>query len=288
MNPRSRRSSFREIKLLIALITIAAVLSMNVCYSQDTTHPVYTALTYIKVKPGKMDSYLDLVKTYSKKAFQAQVKDGAILGWYLNQVLMPSGTNVEYDVVGVTVTTKLQEVLDPASSQKQLFKKNFPALSDKQLDEIIEKYNDVRSIVRREIYTDYTWASPPSANGTPAKYAQVAFQQPKPGKLSESLGWEKNTWTPIHKACIQMGSMSNWGVFVLQMPSDIHTEYSYITVNFFDNVSQYENNFKYEEAFKKAWPDLDVNKVFAQPGGDKTAVKNQILKLIDYVNAATK
>jgi hypothetical protein len=288
MNPRLLRSSFRYIKLFLALFIIVAVLSMNVCYSQDSTHPVYTALTYIKVKPGKMDNYLELIKTYSKKAFQSQVKDGAILGWYLNQVLMPSGSNVEYDLVGVTVTTKLQEVLDPTSSQKQLFKKNFPTLTDKQVDEIVEKYNDVRSIVRREIYTDYTWAAPPTATGTPAKYTEVAFQQPKPGKLDESLNWEKNTWGPIHRACIQLGSMSNWAVFVLQLPNDIHTEYSYITVNFFDNISQYENGFRYQDAFKKAWPDLDINKIMAQPGGDKTDVRNQIFKLVDYVNAGSK
>jgi len=287
MNPRSLRSSFHHVKLFVALF-LATTLSITICYSQDSTHPVYTALTYIKVKPGKMDNYLELVKTYSKKAFQAQVQDGAILGWYLNQVLMPSGSNVEYDVVGVTVTTKLQEVLDPVSTQKQLFKKSFPTLSDKQIDEIVEKYSDARSIVRREIYTDYTWAAPPNATGTPSKYAQVAFQQPKPGKLTESLSWEKNSWGPIHRACIQMGSMANWAVLVLQMPNDIHTEYSYITVNFFDNISQFENDFKYEAAFKKAWPDLDANKLMAQPGGDKTAVRNQIFKLVDYVNAGTK
>src|SRR5580765_4368218 len=121
MRPRSLPSSFRCIKLFLVPFAIALFLSVAVGYSQDSTHPVYTALAYIKVKPGKTDSYLDLIRTYSKKAFQAQVKEGAILGWYLNQVLMPSGTNVEYDFVGVTITMNLQEVLDPVASQKQLF-----------------------------------------------------------------------------------------------------------------------------------------------------------------------
>lgn len=284
MRPRSLPSSFRCIKLFLVPFAIALFLSVNVGYSQDSTHPVYTALAYIKVKPGKTDNYLDLIRTYSKKAFQAQVKEGAILGWYLNQVLMPSGTNVEYDFVGVTITMNLQEVLDPVASQKQLFKKNFPNMSDKQVEELVEKYNDTRSIVRREIYTDYTWATAPS--GAPAKYAQVAFQQPKPGKLNESLAWEKNTWGPIHRACIENGGMKNWAVFVLQMPSDIHNEHSYITVNFFDNLQQYENDFKYTDAFKKAWPDLTVEKVLAQPGADKVAVRNQIFKLVEYASAS--
>lgn len=85
-----------------------------------------------------------------------------------------------------------------------------------------------------------------------------------------------------------MGSMKNWAVFVLQMPYDVHNEYSYITANFFDNISQFESDFRYNDAFKKAWPNLDVDKVMAQPGADKTPVRNQILRLVEYVNASTK
>jgi len=288
MKPRSLRFSVRCIKRFLATGTISFFVFVNVAFSQDPTHPVYTALTYIKVKPGKMDTYLELIRTYSKKAFQAQVKDGSILGWYLNKVLMPSGASTEYDLVGVTVTKNLQEVLDPVASQKQLFKKNFPNLTDKQVDEIIAKYNDIRSIVRREIYTDYTWASSPDGPGAPAKYVQVTFQQPKAGKLNESLNWEKNTWGPIHRACMEMGSMKNWAVFVLQMPIDVHNEYSYMTANFFDNLSQFESDFKYNDAFKKAWPNMDVDKIMAQPGADKTPVRNEILRLVEYVNASTK
>jgi hypothetical protein len=275
---------------------LAYLLLFQSAFAQDTTRPatatpsapppVYTALAYIKVKPGKTDAYLDLIKTYSKKVFQAQVKDSSILGWYLNQVLMPSGSNIEYDFVGVTVTRNLREVLDPISSLKESIKKNFPNLSERQLDELVTKYTDTRSIVKREIFADYTWAArPDSASGAPAKYVQVTFQQPKPGKMTESLNWEKNTWGPIHKACIQMGSMKNWAVFVLQMPNDIHNEYSYITANFFDTISQFEGDFKYEDAFRKAWPDMTVEKIMAQPGADKTAVKNQLFRLVEYANA---
>jgi hypothetical protein len=57
-------------------------------------------------------------------------------------------------------------------------------------------------------------------------------------------------------------------------------------VNFFDDLKQFENDFKYDDAFKKAWPDLTVDKVMAQPGADKTDVRNQIFKLVEYASAS--
>jgi hypothetical protein len=166
---------------------------------------------------------------------------------------------------------------------KETFKKTFPEMQDKQIDDVIAKYGEVRSIVKREIYTNFAWSSPPG--GLPAKYAQVTYQQPKVGKLAESLNWEKNTWGPIHKACIEMKSMNNWAVLVLNMPNDINTGYSYITVNFFDDLSQLEGDFKYNDAFKKAWPNLDIDKIMTQPGADKTAIKGQICRLVEYTNS---
>jgi hypothetical protein len=283
MRPHSLHSSNSFIRLCFISFSVFFLLLASSVFGQDTTKPVYTSLAYIKVKPGKGEAYRELIKNYSLKVFQAQVKKGSIIGWYLNEVLMPSGASVEYDYVGVTVSTSLQEVLDPVGTMKENLKKTFPALQDKQIDEVVAKYAEARSIVKREIYTNFTWASPPG--GVPAKYAQVAFQQPKPGKLTESLNWEKNTWGPIHKACLEMKGMNNWAVLVLYLPQDINTGYSYITVNFFDELSQYEGGFKYEAAFKKAWPNLDIDKIMAQPGGDKTDVKNQLCRLVEYANS---
>ena len=273
---------FKNFVVLISLL----LFSVENSYSQDSTKPLYAGLAYIKVKPGKDAAYRDLVKNYSKKAFQSQVNEGAILGWYLEQVLIPSGSNEEYDYVTVTVTMNLKSLLDPNMTFRQIIKKVFPSFDDKKIDELLQQYADTRSIVKREIYTTYTYISGPST--TPTKYNWITYQQPKPGKLAETEKWEKDNWTSIHKAAIELGGMSDWGVYTLMMPYNVESKYSYVTVNGFDQISQLENDFKYNDAIKKAAPNMDFNKIFQLPGGDKTPYKIELQKLIDYVNTATK
>jgi hypothetical protein len=169
-------------------------------------------------------------------------------------------------------------------SSKQMMKKTFPAFDDKKIDELTKQYEDARAIVKREIYSNYTLAVPPS--GSPAKYAWVTYQQPKPGKLAESEKWEKDNWTAIHKAAIELGGMKNWGVYTLEMPYNADYKYRYTTVNFFDDLSQFENDFKYPDAMKKANPDMTFEKIFQLPGGDKTAYKSELHKLLTYVNSS--
>ena len=253
--------------------------------SQDSTKPVYINFTYIKTNPGQGDAYKELIKNYSLKIFQSQLKDGSIQSWYLHQVLMPSGSSQDYNYVAVTVSSDLRNILDPAMTQKQLFKRILPALSDKKIDSVMARFLQVRHIVKREIYTAYTIAVPPAQ--TPSKYYWVGFHQPKPGKLSESLKWEKDNWTSINKAAIASGDMNNWGVYTLGLPNHEENKYGYITVNFFDDLRQLEKNFNYDAAIKKAWPNSDMNKIFALPGGDKSLHKVELFKLVEYaVNAA--
>ena len=271
-------SSFHNLAIFL---TLTIFLHTKVL-SQDSTKPVYIYFSYIKTLPGQGDAYRELIKTYGSKIFQSLLKDGSIQAWYLHQVLVPSGSSQDYNYVSVTVSADLRSLIDPAVMQKQLFKKILPALSDKKIDSVIARYGQVRHIVKREIYTAYTVAIPPSQ--TPSKYYWVGFHQPKPGKLSESLQWEKDNWTSIHKAAIASGDMLNWGVYSMGLPYHEENKYSYITVNFFDDLHQFENNFNYDAAIKKAWPNSDMNKIFALPGGEKTVHKMELYKLVDYVN----
>ncbi len=88
-------------KNAILFLFSCLVLNMAV-FSQDSS--VYVQFVYVKTNPGKMSQYLDLLKTYTKKFNEVSLKEGKILGWYVNTVTLPSGVSAEYDVVIVTVT----------------------------------------------------------------------------------------------------------------------------------------------------------------------------------------
>lgn len=260
-------------------------ISINVekAFTQDSTHPVYFSVAYIKTNPGKDQAYRDLLKNYSKKIFTSQTKAGGLLGWYLYEVLMPTGSNEEYNYVGISVTDDFKFIFDPVLTTKESFKKALPDLDDKKIDELMMKYVEVRSIVKREVYTNYTQAVP--VGSTPSKYAWWTFQQALPGKLDLTEKWEKDNWTGIHKAAIELGGMSNWGVYTLMMPYNADQKYNYLTVNFFNDLSQYVSDFKYADAIKKSSPNMDFEKIFQLPGGDKKVYKTEMVKLLEYVQA---
>src|SRR6516225_4533106 len=70
--------------------------------------PVYVSVSYIKVHPEKETQYRELLKKYGKKINEYFYKNKIILGWYMHQVIMPSGSAAEYDYAAVNVSTNLK------------------------------------------------------------------------------------------------------------------------------------------------------------------------------------
>jgi hypothetical protein len=54
----------------------------------------YIRLNYFKVKPGKMNEWIDLEKSGWKPLIAEHVKSGAVTGWFLQGIIMPTGDRV--------------------------------------------------------------------------------------------------------------------------------------------------------------------------------------------------
>jgi hypothetical protein len=245
--------------------------------------PVYVSVSYIKVHPEKEMQYRELLKKYGKKINEYFYKNKMILGWYMHQVVMPTGSAAEYDFAAVNVSASLKDLLDDSVSIKTVFKKVFPGTTDKMFDSIAAQYQHVRSIVKREVFRSVTGLNMDPA-APPTKYASLDFMKTLPGKAPEYEKMEKETWMPLHKERVSQGAIKDWQLFEKIMPYGAKEESDYVTVQFFDNLATLENP-RYMEAFNKVWAGQDVTKFMQNTESTRTLVKNELWEVIDYVDA---
>jgi hypothetical protein len=277
MKQKLSATDYPQCSLRFFLLLSATVFLLN-ANAQNNGKPVYIAISYIKTAPGKFNDYLKLAQTTSKKVFSYEIQQQQMLGWYLYSVLMPSGTEAEYDVVGINVSSDLQQLLDPNTTGRDLLQKAMPDMSSQQIDSIMQQFGPTRSIVKREIYQALSGTN---ENTPPSKYVEIDYMTPAAGKAADYVKMEETKFLPVHKQRMAMGALKGWRLAEKIMPSSTDDPYSFITANFYDNIDTMMNP-KYAEAIKKAWPAEDMTKLFQQVNTVKKAQRNELWKLVDY------
>jgi len=270
----------RQIANIFFLIAFSMSFSLRGFAQAAGDKPVYFSVTYLKVLPGKDGKYQDLVKKYGHKLNQYFLKEGAILGWYLHEVIVPSGSAREYDYAAVNVSTNFPELLDDTISIAGVIKKVFPGTTNKMVDSIFAQYGQARTVVKREIYTG---VSQLNMDAPTTKYVTLAFMKPTPGKEADYVKMEKEVWLPIHKARMELGVIKDWGLYEKILPYDTRSDFNYVTTEFYDDLNSVVNS-KYIEAFSKAWPGQDANKIGQNAEDLRKMVRSEIWKVIDYVD----
>lgn len=236
----------------------------------------------MKTTPGKFADYESLLHNYSKKIYDYLIQQGNGLSWSTYEVLMPSGTSAEYNVVGVTVSDKIDNLLDPGMTGKDLFAKALPNVSAQEADSAMKKFAEVRSLVKREIYMPRASTNengPPTKS--PAKYVQVDYMTPVPGKEAQYAKMESDVFGPVHKQRMALNVIKGWGLFEKIMPVDSNDPVPYIAVNFHDDFAGMLDG-KYVEAIKKAMPNQDINKLVQNLNAVKKAQRSEVWKLVEY------
>lgn len=256
-------------------------LSINKALIAQTNKPtVYVAVNYVKTTPGKSGVYDKLLNTYSKSINEEYFKSGKILGWYTNDVLLPTGSSAPYDKTIVTVSTDLSLLIDDTTSIRERFKKMIPGASDETIQMIFDSYAGARTLVKREIYSFIDGVSLNSKNST---YAQVDFMKATPGKESEYVKLEKDIYKPMHTEMVKRGGKDDWGLYAVEMPYSSEREYDYITANFYTSLNQ-GNGISYSEIAKKVFPKMDVNAISTQTTNARKMVRSDLWKLGVFVD----
>jgi hypothetical protein len=272
--------SFVAITILSLLLWAS---SFNRLTAQAAPKPVYVAVNYVKVNPGMGSQYNNLLSTYIKKINEEHLKAGRIMGWYVHNVMYPTGSSAKYDMTIVTVSNDISLLIEDPEGFRGRMKSILPGATDQTLDAILNSIGESRTLVKREIFT---YLDGVNINSAPSRYVQVDFMKTTPGKASDYVKMEKEIFKPMHAEFVKQSKKDDWGLYDLSIPYSETGEYDFITANFFTSVNQMTSG-NYDEVFKKLFPKLDPTATWNQMSGLRKMVRSEIWKLGVFVDATT-
>ena len=252
-----------------------AILTLSNVLAQEIQSPLYAIADYKKVRPENINSYLELEQTIWKPMQEERVRRGIIAGWYLYTIHF-TGTSNEYNYVTIVVYDNIDSLENPWSA-------SIPATvhPDKQVADILERSNVVRSRVRSEMYQRIT-SAPDRPIERPSPYIQVNYMRVPQGQSEEYERIERDVWKPIHEELVRREKISGWGLFSLIYPRGDDLAYQYMTL---DGVPRFRNLFDLDssEAFEVVHPDMEDEQIQALTNQSRATARTELWELIDYV-----
>ncbi len=241
--------------------------------AQDS-EPYYYIIDYMKVKPGMMDDYLEVEKTW-KVIHKERIRQGKITQWDLFRVRFPSGTNTEYDFLTINTVKGWKGVDDSYSGLEEAFK----GLNDAQ-QVIIDKTEATRDLVRTEVWRGVDGVFRDGEN--PIKYHIINYMDVPTGRSEEYMAMERELVKPVHQAAVKAGDRAGWGLYQLEFPYGADFPYEAATVDFFDNWGDIQSG-NFGKHFDKVHPDKSDAYIGRQISETRTLLRSELRVLVDYV-----
>lgn len=189
----------------------------------------YIAVDYMKVAPGQDAAYLALEQEW-KPVHQSRIDAGRAMGWYLFEVLSPTGTEADHNYVTVRVYDSFDHLENPFSAEILA-----AALPGVDLTEMNNRTLRARDLVRSETYQVYG-----SVVGTdssaPPRYVAFNYMQVPVGGADAYLTLE-DAWKTIHEVRVRNGEMAFWRGLVRVFPAGSGYAHNYATVDGYTNWS---------------------------------------------------
>ena len=195
-------------RTIFSILTLSffCLIFQNRTFAQDE-NTGYAKVEYMKVKSGMWDKYVACEKAW-KLVHEYRVRQGLITGWEFEQVLIPAGTNNEYDFLTVTLYKDWKSLYTETDWYTAAMK-SLPA--DKR--EIAEKAEDYRDIVKTEI-----WSAGDLAGNPGAKFRVENFMRIPEGGWQKWIEMESKFVKPVHEKNIAAGNRAGWLLAFMDLP----------------------------------------------------------------------
>lgn len=266
--------------LLLAFIVFLSCFGIA-AVGQDK--PVYLMMNFIKVDRNKSQAYIDLIKNYGSKVWQARVNSGELISWTMYSVAMTTDGQEDYNFVGIASANSVKNLMEASTPPKDLLKAAMPGATDKMIQDVLDSYGEVREVRNAVILKMVDHIAPK----VPRKTMEVNFMAIAPGKTAEYVRLETEVFKPVHEERIKAGEITGWGLYEVAYPWSDTRPYSYITTNGFNDWDKMINS-DYGGAYKKAFPKGDLNKLWAQTLAARSMYKTEIWNFVTRVDATTK
>lgn len=270
-------SIFRPLMvLLLGLLLISAGYGQTAKAPQRTYSEVY----YHKLKPGHTLQQAQAIENEWKKLHQAQADADFITGWYMLSTMLTSNpNNREYDYITIKTFSDFG-VMDNSYPEKLLMQL-FGADAKTKWADLLKRTEAVQDHGKMELWEtiDGVFAEKRVA---PDKSPIWVFDLMgvKDNKYAEYEAMEKSM-KGLHKVRIALNNIVGWNLARLQYPSGTEKGYSYATVNFYPNMKEMGDR-RYTEAFQKAMPGADIQKLTGQVYATRDIVRQEVYYLQEF------
>lgn len=263
-------------KLFISMLSLALFsLLMSSNLSAQNDEQTYVVVEYMKVKPGMMDKYRECEKAW-KMIHQARKEAGYIIGWDLERVMYPSGTNAEYDFM-VTTHYKNWNAIDAENwGTMSAFFESLP----KEQAEIADQAEEYRDIVKREIWTAIDMVFAPGA--TNPKYRVENFMSIPEGGWEKWAEMETQFAKPFIEKSVEMGNRAGWLIGSVVAPRGNGFPYQVSSMDFYNSWE--DMNKDDGKAWLAVYGNMDDEAIGERINSTRSIVRSEVRVLVDSVD----
>ena len=256
---------------------IAAVLSMALTAQQAPSG--YHHVQCVKVNPGQDAAFEQYVSGPLKKLSQSMVDSGTYAQMLVLRTRMPRGTEAECDYVFVTFYKGMPTTgLNSEELTKALHTADVPMTAD----EMHAKQNEMGKLVS-DNFTQYQ-----SLVGSAKKGDYLVFNSMSAPDARACVDAQKKLWQPVAEELMKAGNLDAWAVNVQIFPRGAKDSSSVSSVDLYPSWDAFTNgNHHVGSAWKKAHPDMDINKTMSD--FDKVCtIEHQVLYRVVEVTSPAK
>ena len=257
---------------MVLLTAIFMVLSLDL-YSQDEV-PIYTIVSFMKVKQGEGGKYVQVERDYWKPMHQELVNQGKILGWYLYRIQF-TGTGDDYNYATVTHYMGTENIGSIANSD--LLTKVHPG---KKWVDISKETIESRDKVTTRML-QWRLQSLPDDGRAPSKYAVVNYMKTTPGVGNEFFQLRHDYVKPAFDMALKEGKVEGWGMWSLMFPSGADMPYNFVSGDFYNDMDQLGNTGLGENVAKLN-PDVNLEELWQKMSASRTMTYRELWELVDY------
>lgn len=262
------------------ILAIAIALSVPSFQLQAQTadeNQHYVVVDYMKVKDGKRSEYRACEK-YWKTIHQNRKKMGHISGWDLQRVILPAGSQSEYDFITVTHFDNWDDIHKAHSYLSTGdWGKLTEGLSETERDTAMNA-SEYREFVKSEIWTGIDRVYPDDRR---PRFEVENFMQVDPENWTDWIKMEVEMVKPVQQANMDAGNRAGWLLGVMVLPRGQNMEYQASTLDLYDSWEQMNNDES--KAWIEAYPDMTQADVYKKFASLRTITRTEVRELIDYI-----
>lgn len=240
-------------------------------YTQDAA-PIYSHVSFMKVKQGNGGNYVNVEKEIWKPVHQELVNQGKILGWYLYRIQF-TGTGDEYNYATVTHYRETDQMEEGYTAE--LFEKVHPNMP---MSYISEQTLQSRDLVNSRML-QWMLRSMPEEQREPSRYVLVNYQKSVPGQNYFAL--RRDHVKPLFDLAVKEGKVEGWGLWALRLPSGSSMPYNWVSADFYNKFSEI-GGFDWLDLMKRANTEANIDELSPKMGASRTMEKRELWELIDY------